>query len=205
MAKISNRQLALKPQDLFVLLALLSRGEGGVTYPELAAQTGLAISAVHGALKRAAGLLMSDPAAAAARVTYDVDLVVEVAALHSYHRMEAEFSRLGFIRDLSAAAPICRWRFRDLEADLMPTDPHILGCRAWWPRTKRWRSAWQPLRPGCKALRCSDDHERPHRRPETPKRLEGPARRRHFLRQLRRVTYLPAVPQNGGRPRPHRL
>lgn len=54
MAKISNRQTALKPQDLFVLLALLGRSGGSVTYPELAAQTGLAISAVHAALKRAA-------------------------------------------------------------------------------------------------------------------------------------------------------
>lgn len=54
MAKIGNRQLVLKPQDLLVLLALLSRGEGSATYPELAEQTGLAISAVHGALKRAA-------------------------------------------------------------------------------------------------------------------------------------------------------
>ncbi len=60
MSKISNRQPALKPQDLYVLLALLSRGEGSVTYPELAEQTGLAASAVHGALKRAvvARLLM---------------------------------------------------------------------------------------------------------------------------------------------------
>jgi hypothetical protein len=54
MAKISNRQVALKPQDLYVLLALLSRGEGSVGYPELAEQTGLAVSGVHGALKRAA-------------------------------------------------------------------------------------------------------------------------------------------------------
>ena len=60
MTRISNRQLTLKPQDLFVLLALLSRGEGSVTYPELAEQTGLALSAVHAALKRAveARLLM---------------------------------------------------------------------------------------------------------------------------------------------------
>lgn len=59
-AKISNRQPALKPQDLFVLLALLSRGEGSATYLELAEQTGLALSAVHAALKRAvvARLLM---------------------------------------------------------------------------------------------------------------------------------------------------
>ena len=53
MAKISNQQLVLKPQDLFVLLALLCRGEGPVTYPDLAAETGLAASAVHGAQKRA--------------------------------------------------------------------------------------------------------------------------------------------------------
>lgn len=54
MPKVSNRQLALKPQDLYVLLALLSRGGGSVGYPELAEQTDLAVSAVHGALKRAA-------------------------------------------------------------------------------------------------------------------------------------------------------
>lgn len=54
MAKISNRQTALKPQDLFVLLALLSSGGSGATYAELAAKTGLAASAVHASLKRAA-------------------------------------------------------------------------------------------------------------------------------------------------------
>lgn len=53
MSKLANRQPALKPQDLLVLLALLSRGEGEVTYPELAERTGLAISAVHASLKRA--------------------------------------------------------------------------------------------------------------------------------------------------------
>lgn len=54
MAKISNRQAALKPQDLYVLLALLSREDASAGYAELAEQTGLAVSAVHGALKRAA-------------------------------------------------------------------------------------------------------------------------------------------------------
>lgn len=53
MPKISNRQVMLKPQDLYVLFALLSRGGGSATYLELAEQTGLALSAVHGALKRA--------------------------------------------------------------------------------------------------------------------------------------------------------
>jgi hypothetical protein len=52
--RISTQQIALKPQDLFVLLALLSRGGDAASYPELAAQTGLAASAVHSALRRAA-------------------------------------------------------------------------------------------------------------------------------------------------------
>lgn len=54
MVRISTQQIALKPQDLFVLFALLSRGTDTASYPELAAQTGLATSAVHSALKRAA-------------------------------------------------------------------------------------------------------------------------------------------------------
>ena len=53
MSKIANRQPALKSQDLYVLFALLARGGGSVTYPELAEQTGLAVSAVHSALRRA--------------------------------------------------------------------------------------------------------------------------------------------------------
>ncbi|OIQ78338.1 hypothetical protein GALL_399540 [mine drainage metagenome] len=82
----------------------------------------------------AAGLLMTDPAAAPARVTYDVDLVVEVAALRRYHQMEAEFSRLGFVRDTATETPICRWRYRELEVDLMPSDPAVLGfSNRWYP------------------------------------------------------------------------
>ena len=54
MAKISNQQFALKPQDLYVLLAMLVGRASSTTYPDLSARTGLAPSAVHGALKRAA-------------------------------------------------------------------------------------------------------------------------------------------------------
>jgi hypothetical protein len=49
-----TQQIALKPQDLFVLLALVARGGSPASYPELSAQTGLAASAVHSALRRAA-------------------------------------------------------------------------------------------------------------------------------------------------------
>ncbi len=53
MADRDDRQLVLKPQDLYLLLALLAQGGGGTTYPELSAYTGLSMSAVHAALKRA--------------------------------------------------------------------------------------------------------------------------------------------------------
>ena|SRR5579871_590200 len=60
MVKLSNQQFALKPQDLYVLLAMLVAQTASTSYPELSARTGLASSAVHGSLKRAAaaGLAM---------------------------------------------------------------------------------------------------------------------------------------------------
>lgn len=83
----------------------------------------------------AAGLLLTDPAATQARLTNDVDLVVEVTALRGYHEMESEFARRGFVRDMSPAAPICRWRYRDIEVDLMPTNARILGfANRWYPQ-----------------------------------------------------------------------
>lgn len=82
----------------------------------------------------AAGLLMNGPATPAARVTYDVDLIAQVAVLRDYHRMEDEFAQLGFARDITPDAPICRWRYREIEVDLMPTDPAILGfANRWYP------------------------------------------------------------------------
>lgn len=48
-----NRQVALKPQDFYLLLALVTIKVKAPTYPELAALTGLSMSEVHGALKRA--------------------------------------------------------------------------------------------------------------------------------------------------------
>ncbi|MGC2166692.1 MAG: hypothetical protein WA632_11855 [Gallionella sp.] len=82
----------------------------------------------------AVDLLLTDAAAAPSRVTYDVDLVARVTALTAYHRLENEFSKLGFKRDLSEDAPICRWRFGNLEVDLMPADTRILGfANRWYP------------------------------------------------------------------------
>jgi len=82
----------------------------------------------------AVGLLITDTAASPVRVTFDVDLVASVSALAAYHGMEKQLARLGFKRDMSPDAPICRWRYRELEVDLMPADPNILGfSNRWYP------------------------------------------------------------------------
>lgn len=84
----------------------------------------------------AVDLLLTDAAAAPSRVTYDVDLVAQVAALPDYHELEKAFVGLGFKRDISKDAPICRWRFDNLEVDLMPSDTRILGfANRWYPLT----------------------------------------------------------------------
>lgn len=53
MGLVSNRQTSLKPQDIYVLLALMIRDSDHTGYTDLAEKTGLAVSAVHAALKRA--------------------------------------------------------------------------------------------------------------------------------------------------------
>jgi predicted nucleotidyltransferase len=82
----------------------------------------------------AAGLLINDPGAAPIRATLDVDLVTSVTALADYHKLESRFSELGFKRDMTADAPICRWKYLGIEVDLMPTDPKVLGfANRWYP------------------------------------------------------------------------
>lgn len=82
----------------------------------------------------AAGLLCTSVQAPPPRATFDVDLVAEVTALMAYHALEARFARLGFSRDMTTDAPICRWRIAGIEVDLMPTDERVLGfSNRWYP------------------------------------------------------------------------
>ena len=84
----------------------------------------------------AAGLLITDPAAAPIRATLDVDLAVHVSVLAAYHRVEEEFAKRGFKRDMTRDAPICRWVYRSIEVDLMPDDARIIGfSNRWYPLT----------------------------------------------------------------------
>lgn len=82
----------------------------------------------------AAGLLCTSVQAPPPRATFDVDLVAEVTALAAYHLLEERFAAHGFTRDMAPDAPICRWRLRDIEVDLMPMDERVLGfSNRWYP------------------------------------------------------------------------
>ena len=86
----------------------------------------------------AAGLLVTDPALPAIRATADVDVVVEVATLADYHRLEKKVAATGFQRDAREGAPICRWRLGETVLDLMPSEKKILGfANRWYPLAVR--------------------------------------------------------------------
>lgn len=82
----------------------------------------------------ATGLLITDPLAAAIRVTKDVDVIVEVTTHGGYYQIEEALRALGFRNDTREGAPLCRWCWEDLILDVMPTDPGILGfSNRWYP------------------------------------------------------------------------
>ncbi|MBI4986802.1 MAG: nucleotidyl transferase AbiEii/AbiGii toxin family protein [Rhodocyclales bacterium] len=81
-----------------------------------------------------AGLLITDPAHPTIRPTEDVDLIVHAATRADYQRVEDVLRRRGFVNDMSADAPICRWRVGAVTVDVMPTLEDILGfSNRWYP------------------------------------------------------------------------
>jgi predicted nucleotidyltransferase len=80
----------------------------------------------------ATGLLITDPAAAAVRKTYDVDVLAEIATYAEYALFSERLRNLGFTEDMSEGAPICRWQSEDLKLDVMPLDEKLLGFSNRW-------------------------------------------------------------------------
>ncbi|MDP8568148.1 hypothetical protein [Methylophilus aquaticus] len=82
----------------------------------------------------ATGLLVTVQRAQVIRPTDDVDIVAQVANTAGYHQLEAQLRSKGFVQDMSAKAPICRWSYRGVAVDVMPTDKSILGfANRWYP------------------------------------------------------------------------
>src|SRR5215467_9082590 len=77
-------------------------------------------------------LLITDPAAAEVRPTYDVDSIAEITSYAEYAAFSERLRRLGFAEDQSEGAPICRWVHGVIRLDVMPTDERILGFSNRW-------------------------------------------------------------------------
>lgn len=79
-------------------------------------------------------LYLTDPAAQTVRPTEDVDCVIEIVTRGQYYKLEAELEKLGFRHMMEASAPVCRWKYRGLTADIMPTEGSVLNFNnSWYP------------------------------------------------------------------------
>lgn len=82
----------------------------------------------------ASGLLVTAIRAQAIRPTDDVDMVAQAATAREYYEIEALLEARGFVHDISADAPICRWRYQGIAVDLMPSEECVLGfANRWYP------------------------------------------------------------------------
>jgi len=77
------------------------------------------------------GLLITDPVFSDVRPTIDIDVIVEVITLADYHRLQRRLREKGF-RESMEDGIICRWKFKEILVDFMPTDKRILGFSNRW-------------------------------------------------------------------------
>ena len=78
------------------------------------------------------GLLITDPAAGAARPTDDVDVIVNTPTYKAFSDLGETLRGLGFSESMEEGAPICRWVVEGIRTDIMPIDPGILGFTNVW-------------------------------------------------------------------------
>ena len=82
----------------------------------------------------ATGFHITDKAEPDIRAIKDVDIIVEVASIVGYHKLEKTLRELGFFQKMQEDDPICRWYIDDVMVDVMPTDENILGFSNRWYR-----------------------------------------------------------------------
>lgn len=82
----------------------------------------------------ATGLLLTEPRPDRIRITEDVDIVAQALTMYDYHAIEKRVRAQGFTNDMRPRAPICRWVYKSVTLDLMPTVKEILGfANRWYP------------------------------------------------------------------------
>jgi hypothetical protein len=82
----------------------------------------------------AVALYLMDPAVPGIRPTEDVDCVIKLVTRAEYYKLEEQLRKLGFQHVAEHNAPICRWRYHGLTADIMPTEGSVLDFKnKWYP------------------------------------------------------------------------
>jgi len=79
-----------------------------------------------------AELYATDPASSDIRPTQDVDCIIELSSKTAHAELEEKLRAKGFVHDTSKGAPICRWVFKGIKVDVMPTDSDVLGFSNRW-------------------------------------------------------------------------
>lgn len=79
-----------------------------------------------------ASLLITDPALPHIRATQDVDVIVEVVSRTDYYRLEQSLRDRGFTQNVDSEHPVCRWSYKGVIVDIMPSDETILGFSNRW-------------------------------------------------------------------------
>jgi len=72
------------------------------------------------------------PAIYEARVTEDIDVVMEIMGRTASWANDEKLREKGFKHDTSEGAPVCRWIFRDFKVDVMSSDVSALGFTNKW-------------------------------------------------------------------------
>ena len=93
----------------------------------------------------ATGLLLDDAGLMDVRPTEDVDAIVEVASLASYHALADELSQRGFKQTMADNTPPFRWFWNRMQLDLVPVDERVLGFANPWYRAGFDAAVTSPL------------------------------------------------------------
>ena len=77
-------------------------------------------------------LYVDDPTASDARITDDVDCVIELSGMVQLAQFENQLRARGFRNAIGEGEPICRWRYSGVTVDIVPTDPALFGFSNRW-------------------------------------------------------------------------
>jgi hypothetical protein len=76
--------------------------------------------------------LLDEAGLSTVRPTDDLDVIIQVATNQRYSDVEGKLRSAGFDHDTRQGAPMCRWIFRGLTIDVMPTDGSFIGLNTAW-------------------------------------------------------------------------